>query len=41
MDDLRVELSIQKCLMGRLVKTRMKCAGHAERLNEDLLPRMV
>ena len=34
MDDLRDELSTQECLMGRLVKSRMKWAGHVERMNE-------
>ena len=31
MDELREEVGIQKCLMGRLVKSRMKWAGHVER----------
>ena len=28
MDELREEVGIQKCLMGRLAKSRMKWAGH-------------
>ena len=40
MDELREEVGIQKCLMGRLVKSRMKLAGHLERMREDRLPRM-
>ena len=42
MDELREEVGIQKCLMGRLVKSRMKWAGHErmkeDRLKEDRLP---
>ena len=30
MDELREEVGIQKCLMGRLGKSRMKWAGHVE-----------
>ena len=40
MDELREEVGIQKCLMGRLVKSRMKWAGHVERMKEDRLSRM-
>ena len=40
MDELREEVGIQKCLMGRLAKSRMKWAGYVERLKEDRLPRM-
>ncbi len=40
MDELREEVGIQKCLMGRLVKSRMKWAGHVERIKDDRLPRM-
>ena len=40
MDDRREELSIQKCLMGRLLKRRMTLARHGERTNEDCLARM-
>ena len=36
-DDLREELWIEKCLMGRLA---MKLAGHVERMNDDCLTRM-
>ena len=39
MDELREEVGIQKCLMGRLVKSRLKWAGHVERMEEDRLPR--
>ena len=40
MDELREEVDIRKCLMGRLVKSLMKWAGHVERMKEDRLPRM-
>ena len=40
MDELREEVGIHKCLMGRLVKNRLKLAGHVERMKEDRLPRM-
>ena len=40
MDELREEVGIQKCLMGRLVKSRLKWAGHVEQMKEDRLPRM-
>ena len=40
MDELREEVGIQKCLMGRLVKSRMNWAGYVERMKEDRLPRM-
>ena len=40
MDELREEVGIQKCLMGRLLKSLMKWAGHVERMKEDRLPRM-
>ena len=40
MDELREEVGIQMCLMGRLVKSRMKWAGHVERMKEDRLPMM-
>ena len=41
MGELREEVGIQKCLIGRLVKSRVKWAGHVERMKEDRLPRMV
>ena len=41
MDELREDVGIQKCLMLRLVKSQLKCAGHVERMKEDRLPRMV
>ena len=40
MDELREEVGIQQCLMGRLGKSRLKWAGHVERMKEDRLPRM-
>ena len=40
MDELREEVGIQKCLMGRLVKSRLKWTGHEERMKEVRLPRM-
>ena len=40
MDDLREELSIQKCQMGRSMKCWVKWAEYVERINEDL-PRRV
>ena len=39
MDELREEVDIQNCLMGRLGKSRLKWAGHVERMKEDRLPR--
>ena len=38
MDALREEVGIHKCLMGRLVNSRLKLAGHVERMKEDRLP---
>ena len=38
MDDLRKELCIWNCVMGRLVKSRMKWAGNVERTDDDSLP---
>ena len=35
MDDLREELCMEKCLMGRLVESRMKWSEHVDRMNED------
>ena len=40
MDELREEVGIRKCLMGRLMKIRLKWTGHVERMKEDRLPRM-
>ena len=40
MDELREEVGIQKCLMGRLAKSRMKWVGHVERMKKDRLPRI-
>ena len=40
MDELREEVGIQMCLMGRLLKSWMKWAGIVERMKEDRLPRM-
>ena len=40
MDELKEEVGIQKCLMGGLVKSRMKWEGHVERMKEDRLPMM-
>ena len=40
MDELREEVGKHKCLMGRLMKSRLKLAGHVERMNEDRLPSM-
>ena len=40
MDDLREDLVIEKCLMGRLVKTQMKWVRHVERINKHRLRRM-
>ena len=41
MGELREDVGIQKCLIGRLAKSRVKWAGHVERMKEDRLPRMV
>ena len=40
MDDLTEEPSVQRCLMGRLVKSQMKWTRHVERMNEDRLSSM-
>ena len=32
MDEPREEVGIQKCVMGRLVKSRLKWAGHVEQM---------
>ena len=39
MDNLREELCIEKCLMGRLMNSRIKSwAGHVDRMNENRVP---
>ena len=40
MGDLREGLSIEKCVIGRLVKSWVKWARHVERMVEDGLPIM-
>ena len=38
--DVREELCTQRCLVGGLVKGRMKWVGHVERMDEHRLPYM-
>ena len=40
MDDLREDVRMQKCAIRKLVNSRMKWAGHAERRDEDRPPMM-
>ena len=39
MKDLREEVGTKACIVGKIVKSRMKCAGHMVRLNDDKLPK--
>ena len=40
MDDLREEPCIEKCVIERLVKSRMKWAGHNKRMDEACISRL-
>ena len=39
MKDLREEVGTKACIVGRIVKSRMKWAGHMVRMKEDKLPK--
>ena len=37
--DLREEVGTKACIVGKIVKSRMKWAGHLVRMNDDKLPK--
>ena len=39
MKDMREEVGTKACIVGRIVKSRMKWAGHMVRVKEDTLPK--
>ena len=39
MKDLREELGTKACIVGKIVKSRMKWAGHMVRMKDDKLPK--
>ena len=39
MKDLREEVGTKACIVGKIVKSRMKWAGHMVRMNDDNLPK--
>ena len=39
MKDLREEVGTEACIVGKIVKTRMKWAGHMVRMKDDKLPK--
>ena len=39
MKDLREEVGTKACIVGKIVKSRMKWAGHMVRMKEDKLPK--
>ena len=39
MKDLREEVGTKACIVGRIVKSRLKWAGHMVRMNDDKLPK--
>ena len=39
MKDLREEVGSKACIVGKIVKSRMKWAGHMVRMNDDKLPK--
>ena len=41
MKDLREEVGTKACIVGKIVKSRMKWAGHMVRMKEDKLPKQV
>ena len=41
MKDLREEVGTKACIVGKIVKSRMKCAGHMVRMKDDELPKRV
>ena len=36
---LREEVGTKACIVGKIVKSRMKCTGHMVRMKEDKLPK--
>ena len=39
MKDLREEIGTKACIVGKIVKSRIKWAGHVFRMNDDKLPK--
>ena len=39
MEDLREEVGTKACIVGKIVKSRMKWAGHMVRMKDDKLPK--
>ena len=39
MKDLREEVGTKACIVGKIVKSRMKWAGHMVRMKDDKLPK--
>ena len=39
MKDLREEVGTKACIVGKIVKSRMKWTGHIVRMNDDKLPK--
>ena len=39
MKDLREEVGTNACIVGKIVKSRMKWAGHMVRMKDDQLPK--
>ena len=40
MKDLREEVGTKACKVGKIVKSRMKWAGHMVRMKDDKLPKI-
>ena len=40
MKDLREEVGTKACIVGKLVKSRMKWAGHMVRMKDEKLPKI-
>ena len=41
MKDLREEVGTKACIVGKIVKSRMKLAGHMVRMKDDKLPKKI
>ena len=39
MKDLREEVGTKACIVGKIVKSRVKWAGHMARMKDDQLPK--
>ena len=39
MKDLREEVGNRACVVGKIVKSRMKWAGHTDRMKDERLPK--